>query len=214
VTAKEMKSDFQSLRTYLVNNLRKKGITDENVLRVIVSVPREKFIDSTLWEIAYEDIALQIDCRQTISQPYTVAYMTMLLEVFLEIGTGSGYQAAILAELGAEVYSIERINELYLKSSALLNSLGYKVKCFCGDGTLGLPEFAPYNRIIVTAAAPGESQSLINQLANGGRMVIPIGKSDYQTMYIIEKSESGEIRKQATDHFRFVPLIDEEGWQK
>jgi protein-L-isoaspartate(D-aspartate) O-methyltransferase len=116
--------------------------------------------------------------------------------------------------MGADVYSIERIEELHTKSKVLLESIGYKIKCYCGDGTLGLPEFAPYDRIIVTAAAPGESQSLLNQLAPGGRMVIPIGKSDYQTMYVIEKLETGEIRKEATDTFRFVPLIGEEGWQK
>ena len=207
------------LRAELIKNLCRKGINEEKVLKALELVAREKFLPEALWERAYEDNALPIDCRQTISQPYTVAFMTMILEIYpghrtLEVGTGSGYQAAILAEMGADVYSIERIPELFNQSSEILNSLGYKIKCFCGDGTLGLPEFAPFDRIIVTAAAPKESQSLINQLAPGGKMVVPIGNSDYQTMYIIEKEATGSISRKATDNFRFVPLIGKEGWDR
>lgn len=212
-----MESEFNKQKLELINSLRRKGIKDETVLSALDSVPREKFIAESLWDRAYDDVALPIDSRQTISQPYTVAYMTMILKAapgsrILEIGTGSGYQAAILHELGAVVYSIERIPELHNQASALLSKLGYKISCFIGDGTLGLPEYAPFDRILVTAAAPRVSNSLLAQLAPGGRMVIPIGKEDYQTMYIYRKTESGSIESEATDTFRFVPLIGEEGW--
>ncbi len=213
-----MEKEYNAQRADLISKLRQKGIKDEAVLEAMGRVPREKFIARSLWDRAYEDNALPIDCRQTISQPYTVACMTMLLNVadgckVLEIGTGSGYQAAILSEMGAEVYTIERIEELYDRTKDLLLELGFHVFCFHGDGTLGLREFAPWDRIIVTAAAPKEPPSLVAQLAKGGRMVIPIGKEDYQSMCVFEKSTTGDVTRFSTDDFRFVPLIGKEGWQ-
>lgn len=201
----------------MINSLRKKGIIDESVLRAIGSVPREKFVSESQRERAYEDVALPIESRQTISQPYTVAYMTMMLQIIqgsktLEIGTGSGYQAAILSELGADVYTVERIPELYTAASVLLRNLGYDIKYFLDDGSIGLADFAPFDRILVTAAAPRVPKQLLEQLAPGGILVVPIGKEDYQTMHIYKKTHTGEIEKDETDTFRFVPLIGQEGW--
>ncbi len=209
--------DFKKQKAELLESLRRKGIHDEAVLRALGVVPRESFINEDLWERAYDDVALPIENRQTISQPYTVAFMTMILQVspgckVLEIGTGSGYQAAVLCAMGAEIHTIERIPDLYKSAAVLLKKMDFSVNCYFGDGSLGLPEQAPFDRIIVTAASPKVPQPLLDQLAPGGRLVVPIGKEDYQVMYIYKKSIDGEIGKEATDTFRFVPLIGEEGW--
>ncbi|MCX7878344.1 MAG: protein-L-isoaspartate(D-aspartate) O-methyltransferase [Ignavibacteria bacterium] len=202
----------------LIATLRKKGIRDEKVLKAIYQVPREKFISPALRKYAYDDNALPIECAQTISQPYTVAYMTEQLNVksgdkVLEIGTGSGYQSAILAKMGAEVYSVERIKKLHEKARKLLSELGYNVRLKLDDGTIGWEEFAPYDRIIVTAGAPEIPESLLKQLKTGGRIVIPVGSAEHQRLYVIDKTVKGYSRK-VFHHFRFVPLIGKEGWQK
>lgn len=201
----------------LLEDLKKKGITDKNLLDAIYRVPREKFIPQALRKFAYEDNALPIECSQTISQPYTVAYMTQALRVkrgnkVLEIGTGSGYQSAILSELGADVYSIERIDKLYDNALRLLRQLNYNIHLKLDDGTLGWEEFAPYDRIIVTAGAPEVPLHLLSQLATEGLIVIPVGSKDNQRLYIGKKTDEG-ISFNKQDYFRFVPLIGEEGWQ-
>jgi protein-L-isoaspartate(D-aspartate) O-methyltransferase len=202
----------------LIKNLRSKGIKDQRILDAIYKVPREKFIPDSLRKYAYEDNALPITNGQTISQPYTVAYMTS--EAFiepgckvLEIGTGSGYQSAILCELGADLYSIERIQNLYESSKRLLESLGYKFKIKLDDGTLGWHENAPYDRIIVTAAAPEIPHSLADQLHDKGRLVIPVGTMEFQRLYVSIK-ENGELKTTIKDSFKFVPLIGNEGWNE
>jgi protein-L-isoaspartate(D-aspartate) O-methyltransferase len=205
-------------RKTLVTNLKAKGISDEKILKAFIKVPREKFISVNFRKYAYDDNALPIECNQTISQPFTVAYMTMVLGVekgdrVLEIGTGSGYQAAIICELGAEVYSIERIERLYNASSLLLKKLGYNVQLKLGDGTLGWEENAPYDRIIVTAAAPFVPESLIQQLKIGGKLVIPVGSLEYQKLHVVRKTGEG-VDHTILDSFKFVPLIGEEGWGK
>ena len=202
----------------LIKLLRAKGVDDECLLDAFFKVPREKFIPSPFRKYAYDDNALPIDCNQTISQPFTIAYMTEVLEIekgnkVLEIGTGSGYQAAILCELGAEVYSVERIEKLYNSSKSLLHKLGYNVHLKLGDGSLGWEENAPYDRIIVTAAAPDVPESLIQQLKIDGKLVIPVGSLDFQKLYVVKRTNDGtdySIR----DSFKFVPLIGEEGWSK
>lgn len=200
----------------LIVELRRKGISNEKLLDALFKIPRERFIPQALRKFAYEDNALPIECSQTISQPFTVAYMTQVLNVkkgtkILEIGTGSGYQAAILNELGAEVYSVERIERLYQNAGMLLHELGYKVNLKLDDGSLGWEEFAPYDRIIVTAGAPEVPEHLIDQLVVGGIIVIPVGTKDNQRLLAGTKTNEGiEFRKY--DYFRFVPLIGEEGW--
>lgn len=210
--------DFTEMRKNLISELRKKGINDNRILQAIMNVPRERFINNNLQERAYEDNALPILCNQSISQPYTVAFMTMLLDVIpgmkvLEIGTGSGYQAAILAELGAVVFSVEIVKELFDYSISKLNELGYKIMQYYSDGTMGWKEFAPYDRIIVTAGSPQIPIELINQLVIGGKLVIPIGDKNIQTMNLIEKYSENEYSKTYHDNFRFVPLTGKEGWQ-
>jgi len=208
--------NFDEDRLNLVNNLIKKGIKDEKVLMAISKVPRHEFVQNAFISRAYEDTALPIGSNQTISQPYTVALMTESLNVkenskILEIGTGSGYQAAILAEMGARVFSIERIPELLLQAQKILEKLNYKVTCKVGDGTIGWSEFAPYDGIIITAAAPEVPKSLLEQLADGGKLVAPIGSIEIQDLHIITKRGD----KYFTDikyGFRFVPLIGKEGW--
>jgi protein-L-isoaspartate(D-aspartate) O-methyltransferase len=202
----------------LIKSLHAKGITDEKVLDAFFRVPREKFISAPFRKYAYEDNALPIECNQTISQPFTVAYMTMVLEVekgckVLEIGTGSGYQAAILSELGAEVYTIERIERLYNSAKALLHKLNYDVHFKFGDGTLGWEEHAPYDRIMVTAAAPNVPESLVQQLKIDGKLVVPVGTLEYQKLYVVRRTSEG-IDYSIRDSFKFVPLIGEEGWNK
>src|SRR4030095_1692927 len=200
----------------LILELRQKGIHDERLLDAIYNVPREKFIADALRKYAYEDNALPIECSQTISQPFTVAFMTQALDVkpgnkVLEIGTGSGYQTAILCEMGAEVYSIERIERLYENAIKILSEINCVAYLKLDDGTLGWEEFAPYDRIIVTAGAPEVPEHLLDQLTSGGIIVIPVGSKDNQRLFAGVKTEQGVDFKKY-DYFRFVPLIGEKGW--
>ena len=202
----------QGMRRHLVEQLRKKGITDEEVLSAIGSVPRHLFMDSGFESHAYQDKAFPIAAEQTISQPYTVAFQSQLLQVqqgesVLEIGTGSGYQTAVLTMLGAKVYSIERQHQLYRYSMRQLPKLGYRPKKLVfGDGYKGLPEFAPFDRILVTAGATEIPKALLNQLAIGGRMVIPVGTGT-QEMILIVRISTKEFEKQKHGTFRFVPML-------
>lgn len=202
----------KGLRQKLVNELRVKGISDENVLDAILKVPRHLFIPKGMDSLAYSDQALPIKNSQTISQPYTVAFQTALLDVkkgdkVLEIGTGSGYQAAVLFDMGVKVFSIERIKELYDNTRVLLNSLGYSPTLFWGDGFEGKPTYGPYDRILITAAAPEIPEALMAQLSPGGKMVIPFGTGISQTMMLIKKTTLGKIEKSSHGLFAFVPMI-------
>jgi protein-L-isoaspartate(D-aspartate) O-methyltransferase len=212
--AKLMEDTYRhkGLRKILVDEIRNKGIHDEATLKAIGSVLRHAFMDSAFIEFAYRDTAFPIRAGQTISQPYTVAFQTQLLEVkphekILEIGTGSGYQAAVLYEMGADVYTVERQRELYIKSQQLLNQLGYRVQFFYGDGYAGLPAYSPFDKILVTAGADEIPETLVKQLKAGGRMVIPVGDKDVQEMMIIVKKSDTEI--EVTNHgtFAFVPFL-------
>lgn len=208
----------KGLRKKLVKELETKGITDKQVLKAIEAVPRHLFLDSAFLEQAYMDKALQIGEGQTISQPYTVAFQTQLLDIesgdkVLEIGTGSGYQASVLCALGAKVYSVERIKTLHKGAATMLQQLGYKAELFVGDGTLGLKAFAPFKKIIVTAGAPIPPEPLLEQLDNGGTMVIPIGDGKVQHMITFKKDKQGTITKREHGTFRFVPLLGEKGWK-
>lgn len=203
----------QGLRLKLIEVLRRKGIADETVLQAINRVPRHVFFDRAFIDHAYEDKAFQIGEGQTISQPYTVAYMTEKLELapkmkVLEIGTGSGYQACVLAEMGARVFSIERFKSLHLKARQQLTEMGYTgIKLFFNDGFEGLPVFAPFDRIIITAAAPEIPTPLLQQLKIGGIMVLPLGKEEDQIMLKITKTGERDFKKEAGDNFRFVPML-------
>lgn len=202
----------KGLRNQLVNKIRRKGIKSEKVLTAIAKIPRHVFMDSALESHAYEDKPFPIAAEQTISQPYTVAYQTELLDVkpgdkVLEVGTGSGYQAAVLLELGAKVYTIERQRELYKWTKKFLPELGYRPKYMkYGDGYKGLPEFAPFDRIIVTAGAPYVPKELLEQLAIGGKLVIPVGET-YQVMTLYTRLDKKEFSKKEFGEFRFVPLL-------
>lgn len=197
----------------MVEALRQRGITDEAVLTAMMAVPRHFFLDKAFEDHAYEDKPFPIGHKQTISQPFTVAYMTALLQVkpndrVLEIGTGSGYQASILAALGARVYTIERQEALYLRAKALLKELGIRnVYCFWGDGFGGLPKYAPYEGIIVTAGAPFVPEPLRQQLAIGGRLVIPVGE-EVQYMHRITRLAADEYQDEVFEAFRFVPFLE------
>lgn len=201
----------KGLRKKLVESLRQKGIRDERVLEAVSALPRHFFLDRAFEEWAYQDKAFPIGNDQTISQPYTVAYMTELLEVqkrekIMEIGTGSGYQASILALMGARVYTIERQKSLYLHAKALLKELGLgNVRCFYRDGHRGLPEFAPFDKIIVTAGSKSVPLSLLEQLKVGGFLVIPIGE-DVQRMHRITRRSAGEYEEEKLGSFKFVPF--------
>ncbi len=203
----------QGLRKRMIDALRQRGISDEAVLAAMMAVPRHFFLDKAFEEHAYEDKPFPIGHKQTISQPFTVAYMTVLLQVkpndrVLEIGTGSGYQAAILAALGARVYTLERQEALYLRAKALLAQLGVRnVRCFWRDGFGGLPEYAPYQGIIVTAGAPVVPEPLRQQLAIGGRLVIPVGE-EVQYMHRFTRLSETEYREEAFEAFRFVPFLE------
>jgi len=204
----------KGLRKKLVQGIQAKGITDERVLDAILAVPRHFFLDSAFDEVAYEDRAFPIGEGQTISQPYTVAYQSQLLEVkpfmkVLEIGTGSAYQAVVLAEMGVHVYTIERQKKLFEqnKSFAFLKKFP-TTKFFYGDGYEGLPTYAPFDRVIITAAAPEIPQKLIDQLKPGGMMVIPLGAGDVQQMMRITKLENGALKEEVFDRFSFVPMIE------
>ncbi len=202
----------QGLRRQLVKLLVEKGINDQSVLDAIGTVPRHYFMDGQFDHFAYKDMAFKIGAGQTISQPYTVAVQTSLLQVskglkVLEIGTGSGYQASILMELGVKLYSIERQKALFDSSKKLLEKMGYKPKLFFGDGFAGLPAFAPFDRIIVTCGAPGVPEKLVEQLKPGGRMVIPVGEGDTQVMKLILKNEEGTVIEEDHGLFKFVPML-------
>ena len=200
------------MRRHLVEQLRNKGITDGEVLSAIGRVPRHLFMDSGFESHAYQDKAFPIAAEQTISQPYTVAFQSQLLQVqqgqsVLEIGTGSGYQTAVLTLLGADVYSIERQHQLYRYSMRQLPKLGYcPKKLVFGDGYKGLPEFAPFDRILVTAGATEIPKALLNQLAIGGRMVIPVGAGT-QEMILMVRISAKEFEKQKHGTFQFVPML-------
>ena len=199
-------------RKKLVAELRQKGIVDEDVLRAIDTVPRHLFMDPAFLIHAYVDKAFPITSGQTISQPYTVAVQTSLLRVkkrdkILEIGTGSGYQAAILAEMGAKVYTIERFRELYLKAQRILTSLGYSADFFYGDGYEGKAQYGPFDGIVITAAAPEIPQTLLQQLKTGGRLVIPLGNSHTQVMTVVERSGPDSFDRSEHGNFVFVPML-------
>lgn len=204
----------QGLRNKLVKTIQDKGIKSEAVLKAIGKVPRHHFMDSGFLDHAYVDKAFPIAADQTISQPYTVAFQTELLQVkkgdvILEIGTGSGYQTAVLLELGAKVYTIERQQELFKKTSQFLPKIGYRPKkLIFGDGYQGYEEAAPYNGIIVTAGAPFVPKPLLSQLAVGGRLVIPVG-DDIQIMTLIIRKSETEFEKHEYGEFRFVPLLED-----
>lgn len=206
-------SKHQGLRNKLVIILQNKGITDKQVLAAIAKVPRHLFIDSSFEDFAYQDSAFQIDAGQTISQPHTVAFQTELLEVkkgdkILEIGTGSGYQTAVLCTLGAIVFSVERQIELFKKTSLLLPKIGIRPKNLTfGDGYKGLPNYAPFDSIIVTAAAPIIPKALMAQLKVGGKLVIPVGDEN-QIMTLITRKTDTEFEKKEFGEFRFVPLLE------
>lgn len=203
----------QGLRNQLVKQLEEKGITDQNVLAAIAKVPRHLFLDSSFENFAYQDKAFPIGADQTISQPYTVAFQTQLLglkkgDKILEIGTGSGYQTAVLCLLGASVYTIERQNKLFKTAQLLLPKLGYSPKKFVfGDGYKGLPDAAPFDCILVTAGAPFIPQPLMAQLKIGGKLVIPVGEKEQVMTLLIRKNEK-QFEKHESGDFKFVPLLE------
>ncbi len=203
----------KGLRKKLVEVIKSKGITDEKVLAAIENIPRHFFLDSAFDEVAYEDRAFPITAGQTISQPYTVAYQSQLLEIkpftkVLEIGTGSAYQASVLAEMGAQVFTIERQKKLFEDNKKFSYIKKYpNIKFFYGDGYEGLPTYAPFDRILITAAAPEIPQKLITQLKRGGMMVIPVGSGDLQTMKRITKLEDSSVKEDAFALFSFVPML-------
>jgi protein-L-isoaspartate(D-aspartate) O-methyltransferase len=204
-------------RKQLVEDLRKKGIEDERVLKAIGKVQRHYFFDETFWTQAYKDIAFPIGEEQTISQPYTVAYQSQLLHInkgdrVLEIGTGCGYQTCILMELGAKVYTIERQEKLYEHTKKVLPYMGYKPEFFLGDGSRGIAKHAPYNKIIVTAGAPTIPDELIKQLVIGGILVIPVGDEKSQKMVTALRVSENDYDKIVLDTFRFVPLVGDKAW--
>jgi len=215
----ERKIDFEKLRRKMVETqLIPRGIKDKKVIEAFLIVPREKFVSENLKEFAYDDTPLPIGEGQTISQPYIVALMTELLQLkggekVLEIGTGSGYQAAILSEIGCDVYSVERIPSLATRAGKILQQLGYIVKIKIGDGTLGWEEYAPYDGIIVTAAGPRTPQSLLTQLKEGGRIVMPVGDMYLQELIRITKVK-GKFIKENFGGCQFVPLKGKEGWNE
>lgn len=205
-------------RNTLADKLEQRGIQDQNVLAAIRAIPRHEFVDTALEKRAYEDSALPIGAGQTISQPYTVAAQTELLQVkkgdkVLEIGTGSGYQAAILCYMGAEVYSVERQEKLYHTAKKTLHDLGYRPNLKLGDGTLGWSAYAPYDGIVVTAGAPVVPEDLVNQLNIGGRLVVPVGSQKSQIMVRITRISEDSYEEERLQHFKFVPLIGEKGWE-
>lgn len=204
--------EAKGLRKKLVESLKQKGINNEEVLRAIGIVPRHVFMDPAFLGHAYVDKAFPISSGQTISQPYTVAVQSSLLEVskrdkVLEIGTGSGYQAAVLAEMGVRVYTIERYRDLYLKAQHTLTSLGYNIHFFFGDGYLGKEQYGPYDGILITAATPEVPDSLLRQLKTGGRLVVPLGKSDNQVMTVIRRVSEDSFENTSHGNFVFVPML-------
>lgn len=202
------------MRRQLVDSIKQKGITDERVLNAILHIPRHYFMDSAFEKIAYEDRAFPIAEDQTISQPYTVAYQTQLLELkpfekVLEIGTGSAYQASVLAEMGVQVFTIERQKKLFdLNKSFPFLKRYNNIKFFYGDGYEGLPTYAPFDKIIVTAAAPMIPPKLTEQLKVDGKMVVPVGDGKVQRMLRLTKQEGGIIKEEEFDNFSFVPMLE------
>jgi protein-L-isoaspartate(D-aspartate) O-methyltransferase len=208
---------FDHEKEEMIDLLARRGIVDERLIGAMRRVDRHEFVGDAFVNRSYEDSALPIGCAQTISQPYTVAFMTQALGInpgdrVLEIGTGSGYQAAILAEMGARVFTIERHMQLLMAARERFEKHSYNIASKCGDGTLGWNEFAPYQGIIVTAGAPEAPQALVDQLAAGGTLVIPIGGMELQDLHIIRRTAAGISATQATG-FKFVPLIGKSGWK-
>jgi len=203
----------KGLRKKLIDSIRRKGISDERVLEAMMHIPRHYFLDTALDHIAYEDRAFPIQEGQTISQPYTVAYQTQLLEVkqydkILEIGTGSAYQATVLAELGAYVFTIERQKKLFELNQQFIFRPRYPtIKFFYGDGFEGLPTYAPFDKVLITAAAPFIPPKLIDQLKPGGKMVIPLDDDDKQKMMRITKNQDGSYEEETFSNFSFVPML-------
>jgi protein-L-isoaspartate(D-aspartate) O-methyltransferase len=202
----------QGMRKKLVDGLKTKGIRNPQILEAIGKIPRHLFMESTFINFAYKDQAFPIGAGQTISQPYTVACQTQFLQVeknekVLEVGTGSGYQAAVLLELGAKVFTIERQKELYKKVQKFLPEIGYTPALFFGDGYKGLPNFAPFDKILVTAGAPSVPEDLKTQLKIGGRLVIPVGTEQHQTMKVIIRVSETEFKTEKHGDFVFVPLL-------
>jgi len=204
----------KGLRQKLIDNLREKGISDERILDVMNTIPRHYFLDSAFDQVAYEDKAFPITSGQTISQPYTVAYQTQLLEVkpfekVLEIGTGSGYQAMVLAGIGAQVFTIERQKKLFDEGKLFpLRTKFPSIKYFFGDGFEGLPTFAPFDKVLITAAAPFIPPKLIEQLKTGGKMVVPVGEGDVQRMLRLTKKADGSFTEEVFANFSFVPMLE------
>lgn len=214
------KKDYAAQRVEMIEKqLRRRGVTDPAVLAAMLAVPRHEFLAEEIRSNAYEDAPLPIGGGQTISQPYIVAAMTAALHLrasdrVLEIGTGCGYQAAVLACLAKDVFTIERRPELASSASARLARLGYpNAHVHCGDGTLGLPEFAPFDAILVAAAAPAIPKPLLAQLAEGGRMIVPVGDAEHQELQLIEKHGNAFPTKML-EGCRFVPLVGYHGWQE
>lgn len=210
---------FEQERNELVEIIKSKGIKSEVVLNAVNSVERHLFVEDAMKYHSYKDVALPIGFGQTISQPFTVAYMTQALDLqkgskVLEIGTGSGYQAAILEKMGMRVFSIERNDKLYNRALNLFDNLGVRVAVRLGDGTIGWEEFAPFHGIIVTAGSPDIPERLKKQLVIGGRMVIPVGDKNSQTMKIITKKDEDNFLVVDSPQFKFVPLIGKEGWKE
>jgi len=205
---------YKGLRKKLVDGVRDKGITDERVLKALEDIPRHFFMDSAFDEKAYEDKAFPIGEGQTISQPYTVAYQSQLLQVkpfekVLEIGTGSAYQAAVLAAMGALVYTIERQKKLFDLTRQFTFLKKYpNIKFFYGDGYEGLPTYAPFDKVLITAAAPAIPPKLMDQLKPGGMMVVPVGEGEIQQMMRITKQSNGSIKEEVFDNFSFVPMLE------
>lgn len=208
---------FETERNEMVEQLRERGITDTRILRAMAQVERHLFVPEPFTNKAYDDSALPIGKGQTISQPFTVAFMTQCLgvrrgEKVLEVGTGSGYQAAVLAALGVRVFTIERNPELLAGARRILDRLGFRVVSKGGDGSIGWPEFAPFSGIIVTAAAPDVPQPLLKQMDEGGKIVIPVGSRDIQALAVITRIGERYDRREV-ESFKFVPLIGKMGWE-
>jgi protein-L-isoaspartate(D-aspartate) O-methyltransferase len=204
--------EAKGMRKKLVDELRRKGISDEDVLSAVGTVPRHLFMDPAFLSHAYVDKAFPLTSGQTISQPYTVAFQTSLLNVrnrdkILEIGTGSGYQAAILAVMGARVFTIERHRDLFYKAQQTLESIGYSADFFFGDGYEGKPQYGPFDGIVITAAAPEVPLKLLQQLKAGGRMVVPVGSSNSQIMTLVEKTGDDTFEYTSHGNFVFVPML-------
>jgi len=202
----------KGMRKELVKTLMSKGIKDKKILEAINNIPRHWFLDSSFLEFAYQDKPFPIGSGQTISQPYTVARQTELLLIeknmkVLEIGTGSGFQACVLGELGAKVFTVERQKKLYLKTKEFLKQFSYRIKTFYDDGNKGLPAFAPFDRIIITAAAPEIPQNLLEQLKPEGILLLPLGLGEMQQMVRIKKSVDGELITENFGNYRFVPML-------